>query len=107
MKKLAIALALLLIFGSAQDAFAADIYAKIGIITEVDYEHDTITITDIDGHMWQWEGAEDWDTFDLVCFILYDHDTELTREDDEIISITYNGYIEPEKTQWFWEISKG
>lgn len=109
MKKFATILVALMMIAVLVPVYAQtfDLYAKVGLVTDVDYTTDTITITDIDGHMWQWEGAEDWDTYDIVCFILCDVGTDYTREDDEIISITYNGYIEPNEAQWFWEISKG
>lgn len=102
-----IAFASIIMIISAITCASADIYAKVGIVTEIDYYNDTITFIDIDGREWICNGVEDWEIYDIVCFILYDNDTWYTREDDEIISITYNGYIEPEDAHFFWEISKG
>lgn len=68
-------------------------YPLCGIVVDVNYSDDCITIEDFNGNLWVWEGAEDWCVNDIAAMIMYDNGTEHIY-DDVIISITYNGYLE-------------
>lgn len=68
------------------------LYSNCGVITEVDEKADTFVITDYRGQDWEMTGIEDWYEGDTCTMIMYDNGTR-DIEDDEIVSITYTGYI--------------
>ena len=75
------------------DGFSFGIYPLCGIVIEVNYEEDYITIEDFYGNIWIFEGIEDWAENDVVAMIMDDHGTERI-EDDIIIDLRYCGTIE-------------
>ena len=97
MKKVAIALMIALLmfvmcvmFAHAEEE--PDFYAKVGIIFRMDYEEDIVYVVDFFGEEWSFFGCEDWDVGDFVAAVMNTMGTELIY-DDEIVSVTYNGYI--------------
>ena len=87
MKILLALLAALTIIGHSTD------YPQTFVVTEVDYEADTITLEDFSGNTWTWEGAEDWMQGDIAAAIMNDNGTP-TIYDDEIKQLKYCGYLE-------------
>lgn len=94
---IAVSLLIACAFGFYMDANAngvdvADCYAKVFVVTAIDYENDVIMLIDFNGDEWCYEGVEDWAVDDIACAIMYNNKTNLIY-DDEIISLTYNGFI--------------
>jgi hypothetical protein len=66
------------------------LYPMSGIVTEVNREADTVTVTTQNGHMWEFYGAEDWMEGDVCALMMNDMGTaEVT--DDMIVSARYCG----------------
>ena len=76
--------------------FKADgvIYADTGIVTEVNYETNTITVEMAHGNQFEFKGTEDWVTGDFAGCLMYDNGTKQTVKDDRILHAKYCGYIE-------------
>lgn len=70
-----------------------DFYAKVGIICRMDYDNDIVYVVDFFGEEWSFFGCDEWDIGDIVAAVMDTMGTELIY-DDEIVSVTYNGYIE-------------
>jgi len=70
-----------------------DYYPLAGIVTEVDYATDTVTVTDGGGTQWAFYGCEDWLENDIAALLM---DGKNTPEiyDDEIVAVRYSGWIE-------------
>ena len=97
MKKVAISLmiALLIFVMCVMVAHAEEepnFYAKVGIIFRMNYEEDIVYVVDFFGEEWSFFGCEDWDIGDFVAAVMDTMGTELIY-DDEIVSVTYNGWI--------------
>lgn len=72
---------------------SAEIYPQAFVISEVNYEENTILLVDCNGEGWIWEGIEDYGVGDIIAAIMDDSKTE-TIYDDIIIMIRYAGYME-------------
>ena len=70
------------------------IYPRTGIVTEVNYEADTVTFTDCAGLSWVLDSSEDWGEGDLASCVMYDNGTPNTIFDDVILMARYAGMIE-------------
>lgn len=68
-------------------------YAHTALITALDYDTDTVTVTDYSGLTWTFSGCEDYCVDDLVSLTMSDNGTKETVMDDEILSATYAGYL--------------
>ena len=77
------------------------IYPLTGIVTEVNYSENTVTIECANGNEFQFYGCEDYVIGDLVGCIMYNNKTEIVY-DDEILGCCYVGHV----TQ-FMEIYEG
>ena len=62
------------------------LYPMSGIITEVNREADTVTVTTQNGHMWEFFGAEGWCEGDIAALLMNDMGTAKVT-DDEIVSV--------------------
>lgn len=69
-----------------------ELYAKVGIIIELNEEEDTVYFVDFMEQVWCFKGCEDWAIGDVVAAIMDTMGTEVIY-DDEIVSVTYNGWI--------------
>lgn len=65
-------------------------YATAAFVAGID--GDTVTLEDSDGNQWQTEGAEDWETGDLIVLMMHDNGTPENLEDDVILSAEYSGF---------------
>lgn len=72
---------------------SAEIYPQAFVVSEVNYEENTILLVDCNGEGWIWEGTEDYNVGDIVAAIMDDSETK-TIYDDVIVIIQYAGYIE-------------
>ena len=63
-------------------------YALSTTVTDVDYESDTVTVTDHNGNEWQFSGCEDWMIGDGCALVMDDMGTEIIY-DDEIVNTRY------------------
>ena len=68
-------------------------YAHTALITALDHDTDTVTVTDYSGLTWTVQGCEDYCVDDLVSLTMSDNGTKETVLDDEILSATYAGYL--------------
>lgn len=96
MKKVAITLmiALLMFVMCVMVAHAEEpnFYARVGVVFRMDYTENIVYVVDFFGEEWSFFGCEDWDVGDFVAAVMDTMGTELIY-DDEIVSVTYNGYI--------------
>lgn len=72
---------------------SAEIYPQAFIVSEVNYEENTILLVNCNGEGWIWEDIEDYEVGDIIAAIMNDSETE-TIYDDIIIMIQYAGYME-------------
>lgn len=72
---------------------SAEIYPQAFVVSEVNYEENTIFLVDCNGEGWIWECIEDYNIGDVIAAIMDDSETE-TIYDDIIIMIQYAGYME-------------
>ena len=98
MKKVAITLMIILLtFIMCVVAVNAEekceLYARAGIVVELDEEADIVYFEDFMGEIWSFMECEDWAIGDIVAVVMNTMGTELIY-DDEIVSVTYNGYID-------------
>ena len=75
-----------------------DIYPTTGIVSEVNYEENLVSVEDFNGNIWQFSEIEDWSVGDICSLIMDSKKTE-EIEDDEILSVRYSGYIEQQETE--------
>ena len=68
------------------------LYPTSGVVTEVNYDTDLVTVELQSGHLYQFYGAEDWVEGDIAAMIMNDLGTPEVY-DDEIISVRYVGYV--------------
>lgn len=74
-------------------AVAGIIYPQTYIVTDVDYEADTVEITTATGYTYEFSGTEDWIEGDLCsCLMFNNYTTDIT--DDTIITVRYAGSTE-------------
>jgi hypothetical protein len=91
MKILAVLAIITAISGQAAPQQIGTEYPQGFIVTEVNQESDTITLTTATGYDYIWEGAEDWQEGDQVAAIMNDQGTPSIL-DDSIICIKYVGF---------------
>ena len=75
----------------ALTAAIGNFYPKTMVVTDLNYEQDTVTCIDSSGYIWEFYGTEDYTGHDMVSCIMYDNGTEAIT-DDMIISVQYSGY---------------
>ena len=61
--------------------------------TVAEINNDTVTVEDLNGNLWLFNGAEDWEINDSCALIMNDNNTKDIR-DDTIISTRYQGRME-------------
>lgn len=72
---------------------AGIIYPQTYIVTDVDYEADTVEITTATGYTYEFSGTEDWIKGDLCsCLMFNNYTTDIT--DDVILATHYSGTCE-------------
>lgn len=77
----------------------AEQYPRLFIVTNLDYDNDIVTFTDLNGEEWEWIGVEDWMVDDFAAAIMDDNGTPVIY-DDTIVKIYYEGDI----TNWLaWD----
>lgn len=84
--------ALLLSLGVVISPVETNIYPMTGIVTEINYSEDYITLTDSNGNNWEWTGIEDWMEGDVVSCLMSDNSTADNIYDDEILTIQFSGF---------------
>lgn len=65
------------------------IYPAAGTVTELDHAADLVTVQTASGHVWQFEGVEDWQTGDACALLMNDAGTPDDVTDDLIINARY------------------
>lgn len=91
MKILAVLAIITAISGQAAPQQIGTEYPQGFIVTEVNQEADTITLTTATGYDYIWTGSEDWQEGDQVAAIMNDNGTPSIL-DDSIICIKYVGF---------------
>lgn len=67
---------------------ANNLYSLTGIVREVNYDTDIVSVEDYNGNIWQFYGCEDWMPNDC-CSMIMDSKGTSNVEDDKIVSIRY------------------
>ena len=70
------------------------LYPEVGIIVELDYAEDLVTVEDVAGNIWQFYGCEDYNEGDLVRMLMYNNGTPHSIYDDEIVLAWYAGTLQ-------------
>lgn len=70
-----------------------NLYPTTAVVYELDRENDLVTVEDVNGNLWQFEGCEDWDIND-ICSMLMDDCGTASIYDDEIVMVRYSGTTE-------------
>lgn len=70
------------------------LYPEVGIIVEMDYAEDLVTVEDVAGNLWQFYGTEDFCIGDLVRMLMYDNGTPHSIYDDVIVTVWYAGTLQ-------------
>ena len=91
MKILAVLAIITAISGQTAPQEVGTDYPQGFIVTEVNQEEDTITLTTATGYDYIWTGSEDWQEGDQVVAIMNDNGTPSIL-DDSIICIKYVGF---------------
>ncbi len=73
-------------------ANASELKTENCVITGLDTETDTLLLESPDGNVFEFEGIEDWMDNDIAR-VEFDTKGTVDRTDDEIISMTYIGYL--------------
>lgn len=73
------------------DEVMSHVYPHTGIVSEVNYVNNTVTVRDFNGHEWAFYGAEDWQSGDICAMIMDDNGTEMIY-DDIIMDVRYCGH---------------
>ena len=68
-------------------------YEKNAVVIAVDYPADIVSVIDGDGEMWAFYGCDDWQAWDRCTLAMMDNGTPGNMYDDQIISVTYTGYL--------------
>ena len=68
-------------------------HARCGIVTQLDYEADIITVEEQSGLTWQFFGCEDWAEGDICALLMDDNGTPNNIFDDIIVDTGYCGWI--------------
>lgn len=69
-------------------------YALVGVVVELDTHENVVCVEDFNGNIWGFDGCEDWAIGDIAGMVMDTMGTE-NIYDDEIINVTYNGWICP------------
>lgn len=72
---------------------SAEIYPQTFVVNDINYQQDTLVLTDFNGNDWIWVGIEDFCVGDITAAIMDDNNTEVIF-DDIIITLRYAGYME-------------
>lgn len=70
------------------------LYPEVGIIVELDYAEDLVTVEDVAGNLWQFYGTEDFCIGDLVRVLMYNAGTPHSIYDDQILIAWYAGTLQ-------------
>lgn len=69
-------------------------YALVGVVVELDARENVVYVEDFNGNIWGFDGCEDWAIGDVAGMVIDTIGTE-NIYDDEIVNVTYNGWICP------------
>lgn len=71
----------------------ANLYPTTAVVYELDRENDLVTVEDVNGNLWQFEGCKDWEIND-ICSMLMNGCGTTSIYDDEIVIVRYSGTTE-------------
>ena len=100
MKKIvALFVALVALFVVSIASADANIYARVGVIYEINYEEDFFVVEDSVGFLWEYNGVEDFNVGDVVAMMMADIEGTPSILDDVILSVTFSGYVAADVTK--------
>ena len=70
-----------------------EIYSNCGIVSNVDYENDLVSVEDFGGFVWQFFGCEDWEEGDICAMTMDNNGTPNTIFDDIVVNTNYCGWV--------------
>lgn len=71
-----------------------NLYPKSAVITYIDKDTDLVLIEDFFGNRFLFDDADEWMVGDMVGLIMDNNGTPEDLTDDEILAISYEGWIE-------------
>ena len=69
------------------------LYPRTGIVTEINYKEDKVTVKCANGNPYYFYGVSDYVVGDIVSLIAKQNNTEVVT-DDKVVSHRYDGFIE-------------
>lgn len=70
----------------------AELYPRVAVVTNINYESDIVVFTDSVGFDWEYEGVEDWCIDDVAALQLDDQGTP-SIFDDKIDKVCYSAFV--------------
>ena len=86
----AIAIAIIAMVISGWNETPYMLYPNCGQVMSVNADSDTVVFEDGSGNQWEFVGAEDWETGDIVAVIMNDNGTDEIK-DDIVVQCKYCG----------------
>lgn len=92
MKKMIIVLMMFVLIFPSSTIAESEYYAKVGVIVDIDRENDLVFFEDFFGEIWSFSDSSDWIVGDVIA-VIFDSLNTADIYDDEIVGITYNGWM--------------
>lgn len=71
---------------------ASGYYSTAAEAVKIDRKHDTVTVKDANGNLWEFYGIEDYEKKDLICMLMDNNGTPENIYDDIIVATRFSGY---------------
>ena len=68
---------------------ANNVHLSQGTVIALDTLEDVVTVLDVDGHVYEFYGTEDW-LVDDGCIMLINNNGTSNRKDDDVLDVLYN-----------------
>ena len=88
-----IAVAVLMLICGCVFAPSHEVYSNCGVVSNVDYENDLVSVEDFGGFIWQFFGCEDWEEGDICAMTMDNNGTPDTIFDDIVVNTNYCGWV--------------
>lgn len=76
---------------NVQSVNNGELYAKSGVVTEVNVTEDAVTFVDTQGYAWTFTGCEDWQVGDRLAAVMHTMGTETILDDAIVGTPRYEG----------------
>ena len=72
------------------------IYPATAVVSYINYDTDTVVVTNATGYNQAFEGVEDLEVGDVMSLVMYANGTPWFIADDQVVSARYSGFIAEE-----------